>query len=97
MIPNLGRDYDEWVKMGASIYNYIGDSGFAAFDEWSSRSPYYNSDFTKFKWDQDRGITGFPGLTPGSKVFFHAKENDPLWELRWHVELEEELHRGFGL
>jgi hypothetical protein len=97
VIPNVGFDYDEWVKMGASIYNYVGDAGFEPFDDWSMKSPAYDMGFTSFKWFQDNGISGFPRLEPGSKVFFHANEHDPNWQLRWLVEQERELHRGMGL
>ena len=41
VIPS--EDYDLWYRIGAAIFDGLGDAGFAVFDEWSRESSKYEA------------------------------------------------------
>lgn len=63
-------DYGTWLKIGMSLKGFIGDAGFALWDDWSSASSKYNATEMKGKWDGFKG----GGITEGDggTLFFLA-------------------------
>ena len=52
-------DYDTWFKVGCSLKALLGESGFALWDSWSSRSEKYNPKEMRYKWNsisQEGGV-----------------------------------------
>jgi len=55
------EDYDTWFKVGCSLKALLGESGFALWDSWSSKSSKYNPTEMRYKWNtisQEGGVTG---------------------------------------
>ena len=55
------EDYAVWFKVGCSLKALLGESGFALWDAWSSKSSKYNSSEMRYKWNsikQEGGVTG---------------------------------------
>jgi putative DNA primase/helicase len=52
VIPNDAKGWVEWNPMGMAIFNATNgaDRGFEAFDLWSQKSPKYNRDTTRARW-----------------------------------------------
>lgn len=42
--------YDEWIKVGMSIHQATGGTGYALWDNWSSKSPKYDDTQMEAKW-----------------------------------------------
>lgn len=44
--------YDDWIKVGMAIHHETQGTGFALWDEWSSRSPKYGgAEYGRARWD----------------------------------------------
>ena len=55
------EEYDTWFKVGCSLKAMLGESGFALWDSWSSKSSKYNPKEMRYKWNtisQEGGVTG---------------------------------------
>lgn len=63
-------DYDMWYKVGMSLKDKFGDSGFELWDGWSSRSTKYNGKEMRNKWNSFHGA----GITLAS-LFYYAMDN----------------------
>jgi hypothetical protein len=48
-IPNT-HDWHGWVKIGAAIFNTLGDDGKDLYFEWSAQSPKNDPEATREKW-----------------------------------------------
>lgn len=48
--------YDDWYKIGASIYSELGESGFSIWDYWSSKSSKYNPNGMRQKYSSFANI-----------------------------------------
>lgn len=62
--------YDDWIHVGMALKNSCGDTGFAVWDEWSSKSSSYEANSVQKKWDSFEG----DGLSVGS-IFKMAMDN----------------------
>lgn len=50
------HDYDDWVKIGMTIKDKLGDAGFDLWDSWSATSPKYDgSTSSRKKWHSFNG------------------------------------------
>jgi hypothetical protein len=74
-----------WIKIGMAVWAASGgsDEGFAAWLEWSSRHPFFDSDATAERWDHFHRSP--PTRSGFGTLAFWAKENDaefraPSWD-----------------
>ena len=69
--------YDDWLHVGAALYDELGDDGEELFVKWSqwSRAKYPKGESPEKKWPQCRKLTNW---TIGT-VFYMATEADPNW------------------
>jgi hypothetical protein len=69
--------YDDWLHVGAALYDELGDDGEELFIEWSqwSRAKYPKGESPEKKWPQCRKLTNW---TIGT-VFWMANEANPNW------------------
>ena len=60
-LQNISPDnYETWFKVGCSLKALLGESGFALWDSWSSKSSKYEPKEMRYKWStisQEGGIT----------------------------------------
>lgn len=74
-IPNEKRNWDEWYKMGQTLYNILKHDGLDLFMKWSAKSPYHNEQNVNKLW---RGLTernDGTGRSFGS-ILYLSKEAD---------------------
>ena len=71
VIGNDFDSYDDWIKIGAAIYNSGGD--FGLFDLWSSLHRSYRGRNTQTQWTK---FSGMPTIGFGTLVWM-AKQVDP--------------------
>ena len=67
-IPAYDRDI--WIRVGMALKAYIGDAGFALFEDWSVAADNYQASAARAVWRSFRGS----GVGIGSLVHM-AKEN----------------------
>lgn len=74
------EDYEEWYKIGAAIFNTLGDvPGYKVFEDWSRTSKKFKSKDCARKWKQVQDVRG---INVGS-IFYYADEKDPTWRERY--------------
>ena len=51
-IPNPGRDYELWIRVGMALHDETGGdkNGYTLWDKWSSQSPVYDDALMPMKW-----------------------------------------------
>ena len=51
-IPNPGRDYELWIRVGMALHDETGGdkNGYTLWDKWSSQSPIYDDALMPMKW-----------------------------------------------
>ena len=89
-------DYGTWIKIGMSLKGFIGDEGFALWDDWSSASSKYNASEMRSKWDGFKGGAITEG--DGGTLFFLAGDTfrhktisaPPTYKKK---EVDRELHK----
>lgn len=71
--------YDEWYRVGAALFQALGEDGWELYDRWSagSSSQYKPSEC----WAQWRAGQGLDRITAGT-IFHLATKADPEWEGR---------------
>lgn len=80
-------DYDLWYKIGAAIYDGLGDAGFSLFDEWSRESFKYKAKACERKWRDCRKIQSIKVET----IFWHADQRDRGWRTLYRRLLSGEV------
>ena len=80
-IPNDDdRHWDDWLKVGFALRTCAGDSedrqseAFAIWEEYSSRSPKNDPDFTRHKWENDIAVSNRGSVGLGSLIW-EARQN----------------------
>jgi hypothetical protein len=68
-------DYDLWYRIGAAIFDALGDAGYALFDEWSQESFKYEARACERKWRDCRKFR----LIRVDTIFWHADKHDRGW------------------
>ena len=64
-------DREDWVRVGMALKSYLGDNGFAMFDNWSQTADNYKASAARSVWRSFRGS----GVGIGSLVQM-AMQND---------------------
>ena len=67
-------NYDEWVKVGMALKRWNGETGFAVWDEWSSKSQKYAENDCLKKWPTFNNGAGGQPVTVKS-IFHTARKN----------------------
>jgi hypothetical protein len=51
-IPNQGRDYELWIRVGMALHDATGgdEKGYALWDKWSAQSTAYDDALMPMKW-----------------------------------------------
>ena len=65
-------DYDLWYRIGAAIFDALGDAGYALFDEWSQGSFKYEARACERKWRDCRKFR----LIRVETIFWYANQHD---------------------
>ena len=78
VIPN-NCPWDEWNTVGMAIWRATGGSeaGCALFDQWSQRSPKYNADATRQRWE--RYFRSPPTAIGAGTIFYLADRITTSW------------------
>lgn len=75
-------DYDVWYRIGAAIYDALGDDGYAVFEEWSRESSKYETCECARKW---REFAKMRSIGAGT-IFRYADQHDRSWRtLYWRL------------
>ena len=70
-------DYNYWNKVGMAVFRATAGAGEGAFDRWSKKSPEYDADDTKQKW---QAFEGCPPTQIGAGTLFRlADAATPGW------------------
>jgi hypothetical protein len=80
-------DYDVWYRIGAAIYDALGDDGYDAFDEWSRESPKYDSRECARKWREFAKISSIRVET----IFWLADQHRRGWRTLYRRLLSGEV------
>jgi bifunctional DNA primase/polymerase-like protein/primase-like protein len=80
-------EYDLWWRIGAAIFDGLGDSGYALFDEWSRESFKYGSRACERKW---RDCTKIRSIRVDT-VFWNADQHDRGWRTLYKRLLRGEV------
>lgn len=67
-------DYEMWIRIGMSLKDELGHSGFRLWDNWSSKSEKYNAREMQAKWNSFNGT----GITIGS-LFHLGMDHGYVW------------------
>jgi len=70
-VPNT-HDWHGWFRIGAAIWDALGDDGAELFYAWSAQSPKHDPAETRRKWESFR--TSPPEVTVGT-LFWEARQN----------------------
>jgi hypothetical protein len=84
-IPNDGLpDWDWWNRIGMAMFAATAgsDLGFAAWDEWSNRNPYYDHDHCRERWANYRRSQ--PTEIGAGTIFHLARVAKPGWHKGSH-------------
>lgn len=76
-IPNERPNWDEWYKMGQTIYNIYGRDGFDLFNNWSKKCRIYNEIETKKLW---RGLRQGNRRGIGSILYLSRQANEAQYK-----------------
>ena len=93
VVPNAGAqdgdegEWDEWNTTGMAIFAATGGDprGFETFDAWSLKSPKYNAENTKARWQHY--FRHPPNRIGAGSIFMWANQADPEWQQRYEREL----------
>jgi hypothetical protein len=67
------HDHEDWYRIGMALKSYLGDDGFAMFDEWSQTADNYQAKAVRSAW------RSFSGSRVGIGTLIHmATENGYL-------------------
>jgi Primase C terminal 2 (PriCT-2) len=80
-------DYDVWYRIGAAIYDALGDDGYAAFDEWSQLSSKYEPRACERKWRECAKMRSIGAKT----IFWYADQYDRVWRTVYRRLLSGEV------
>lgn len=80
-------DYDLWYRIGAAIYDGLGDAGYALFDEWSRGSSKYETRACECKWRHCRKFRSIRLET----IFWQADQHDRGWRTLYRRLLSGEV------
>lgn len=80
-------DYDLWYRVGAAIYDGLGDAGYVLFDEWSRESLKYEARACERKWRDFRKIRSIKVET----IFWQADQHDRGWRALYRRLLSGEV------
>jgi putative DNA primase/helicase len=69
-VPNADLDYDEWIKIGFSLYAALGAGGRDLWENWSAKSGKNDPAYTSQKWSSFAG-----GRSTIGTLFWHAQRN----------------------
>ena len=70
-VPNT-HDWHGWFRIGAAIWDALGDDGFDLFAAWSAQSTKNNPAETRRKWQSFRTS---PPEVKAATLFFEARQN----------------------
>jgi Primase C terminal 2 (PriCT-2) len=80
-------DYDVWYRIGAAIYDTLGDTGYALFDEWSRESSKYEPRACERKWRECAKMRSLGART----IFWYADQHDRGWRKLYRQLLSGEV------
>ena len=75
-IPNDDLPYDEWIRVGLSLYAALGADGIDLWETWSARAEKNDPETTREKWPSFAGVRS---ITVGT-LFWLARQNG--WRVR---------------
>lgn len=87
-VPNT-HDWHGWVKIGAAIFDALGDDGEELFIDWSAQSPKNNSEATRVKW---RSFHTSP-MTDVTAATLFREARDNGWKPR-RKRRDHEIHQS---
>ncbi len=95
-IPNPDLHYDDWVRIGMAVKaSDIGNEDFDLFDEWSSQSSKYDSEFTWKTWQglKPRGEVG------AGTIYYYAERHGWMkpFDLILNGDEKDELEAADGV
>lgn len=73
-IPNDDLPYDEWIRVGLSLYSALGSEGRDLWEAWSAQSSKNAAAYTADKWESFAGVRS---ISVGT-LFWLAGQN--VWE-----------------
>jgi Bifunctional DNA primase/polymerase, N-terminal/Primase C terminal 2 (PriCT-2) len=79
-------DYDVWFRIGAAIYDALGDTGYELFDEWSRESTKYEPRACERKW---RDVSRMRSSIRVNTIFYYADQHDREWRRLYRQVLSE--------
>jgi hypothetical protein len=79
--------YDLWFRIGAAIYDGLGDAGYPLFAEWSRESFKYSARACERKWREFRKIRSIKAGT----IFWHADQHNRGWRKLYRQILSGEV------
>ncbi|MBR0847113.1 PriCT-2 domain-containing protein [Bradyrhizobium diazoefficiens] len=68
-------EYWTWLRIGAAIFDGMGDAGLGLFDEWSRESSKYNARECQRKWRECAKMRNISVRT----IFWEADQQDSRW------------------
>jgi Bifunctional DNA primase/polymerase, N-terminal/Protein of unknown function (DUF3987)/Primase C terminal 2 (PriCT-2) len=80
--PDMERK--PWIAIGCALYKELGDTGFAPWNEWSSRGRKYNAHEMSGQWESIAKEKGY-AYTIGT-LFWHANQAQPDWDRTQVIE-----------
>ena len=75
-IPNDDLPYDEWIRVGLSLYAALGAGGLDLWETWSAQAEKNDPETTREKWTSFAGVRS---ITVGT-LFWLARQNG--WRVR---------------
>ena len=75
-IPNDDLPYDEWIRVGLSLYAALGAGGLDLWETWSAQAEKNDPETTREKWTSFAGVRSITVGTP----FWLARQNG--WRVR---------------
>jgi hypothetical protein len=80
-------EYDLWYRIGAAIFDGLGDTGYALFDEWSRGSVKYEATACERKWRECSKMRSIRVET----IFWQADQHDRAWRTLYRRLLSSEV------
>jgi hypothetical protein len=74
-IPNEVNNWDEWYKMGQTIFN-VTEDGFDLFDNWSKKCKYYDARKTRDLWRGLSARNDGSSRSMGSILYLSKQSNE---------------------
>jgi hypothetical protein len=79
-IPNSGRNWDEWYKMGQLLYNIMGDAGQEVFRTWSKQcSAHCDGELEKLWRGFSKRLEG-PSMSVGTLLYRSKQANEEAYQ-----------------